>query len=316
MKQFFGFLWILATAIGGCTSTHDAKKGADAAEETPARALPGDFERAAPPAMLTDPRERADYLIAHFWDKFDFTDTMYCHVPDITVQAFVDFLALFPHASSHAKISAGVKKMLASAGVDPVMYTYFGATAERYLYNPNSPMRNDEYYIPFVEHIVESSNVPEVRKMRFRGLLALLYRNRPGGKAEDFTYTTASGKTGRLYALRAEHLLLMFHDPDCMECQHTVEILKNSAAVAAAVSSGRLQVLAVYPDGNAEAWEQHRDDIPPSWINARDKSQTIRNSDIYDLKAIPTLYLLDRDKRVILKDASTADIHAYFEQQR
>ncbi|MDR2680181.1 MAG: DUF5106 domain-containing protein [Tannerella sp.] len=316
MKHVLGIFLILAISIGGCTSKSENKKGDDEAKVTPTPALPGNFERAVPPAMMTNPQERADYLITHFWDKFDFTDTMYCHVPDITEQALVDFIALFPHASSSGKISEGIKKLLTYAEVDNVVYNYFCSTAERYLYTPNSPMRNDEYYTPFVEHIVESSKVSDVNKIRFRALLTLLYRNRIGSKAEDFVYTMASGKTGNLYNLSAKYLLLMFYNPDCVECQRTTEMLKSSTAVADAVASGRLKVLAVYPDENPEVWKEHRRDIPSSWINAYDKSQAVRNNELYDLKAMPTLYLLDRDKKVILKDTSTGDIHEYLERNR
>ncbi|MDR1381158.1 MAG: DUF5106 domain-containing protein [Tannerella sp.] len=316
MKEIFGFLffWILAISATGCTPKNGDKKADEA--QAPAAAMPGNFERAVPPAMVTAPQERADYIVAHFWDKFDFSDTMYCHAPDITEQAFVDFIALFPHTSSHGKISDGVKKLLTSAEVENVMYNYFHSKAEHYLYNPNSPMRNDEYYIPFLEHVVESQKVTDIQKVRPRHLLELAYRNRPGSKAGNFTYTMASGKTGNLYDIPAKYLLLMFYNPGCVECQRTAEMLKNSTAVAAAVESGSLKVLAVYPDENLEEWKQHQKDIPPSWINAHDGALTVKNSEIYDLKAIPTLYLLDRDKKVILKDVSTGDIHGYLEQNR
>lgn len=314
MKRILGFFLIGVMSAGGCVSKKE-ESAAEAVQE-PAPARSGDFERAVPPAMLTEPHERADYLITHFWDKFDFTDTMYCHTPDITEQAFVDFIGFFPHASSYRKISEGIKKMMTAAEVENVMYQYFCSTAERYLYDPNSPMRNDEYYTPFVEHIVNSSKVTDIRKVRFRYLLALLYRNRPGAKAEDFVYTTLSGKTGNLHSLSAKYLLLMFYNPDCEECRHTTEILKNSPVVADAVSSGRLKALALYPDENIEALKKHRNDIPSSWINAYDRSLAIKNNEIYDLKAIPTLYLLDKDKKVILKDTSTADIHEYLERNR
>ncbi|MDR2775462.1 MAG: DUF5106 domain-containing protein [Tannerella sp.] len=318
MKEAFGFLFflMLATSVAGCTSKNEGKKRENKAEEVRPAGTPGNFERAVPPAVITEPQERADYLITHFWDKFNFRDTMYAHVPDITEQAFVDFIALFPHASSYDKISGGVKRLLTSAEVENVMYNYFCSLAERYLYEPNSPMRNDEYFIPFLEHIVDLPKISDVKKVRPRHLLELAYRNRAGSKAEDFVYTTASGKTGRLYDLSAKYLLLMFYNPDCVECQRTTEILKQSPAVADAVSSGRLKVLAVYPDENLEAWKNHQKDIPLSWVNAYDKSLNIKNNEIYDLKAIPTLYLLDKDKKVILKDTSTGDIHEYLDRNR
>jgi hypothetical protein len=316
MKEFFGFLFflMLATSVSGCVSKGEDKKG-ETAKEASHPVKPGNFERAVAPAMITEPQEQADYLVAHFWDKFNFRDTMYAHVPDITERAFVEFIGIFPNTSSYDKISGSVKKLLTSAEVENVMYNYFCSLAERYLYVPNSPVRNDEYFIPFLEHVVESPKIADVKKIRPRHLLELACRNRIGSKAGDFVYTTASGKTGRLYDLSAKYLLLMFYDPDCTECKRTMEILKQSPVVADAVSSGRLKILAVYPDENLDAWKNHLKDIPLSWINAYDNSLVIKN-EIYDLKARPTLYLLDKDKKVILKDTSTGDIHEYFDRNR
>ena len=39
------------------------------------------------------------------------------------------------------------------------------------------------------------------------------------------------------------------------------------------------------------------------WIIAYDAGARISKEELYDLKAIPSMYLLDRDKRVLAKDA-------------
>jgi hypothetical protein len=317
MGKSGGFLFFLIglASVAGCIPGKEDRKVEHAAPEVQTPVLPGNFERAVPPVMMTVPQERADYLVTHFWDKFNFRDTMYCHVPNITEQAFVNFIGLFPHASP-SKIPEGVNKLLGAAEVENVMYTYFCSKAEHYLYDPNSPMRNDEYFIPFLEHLVNSSKVMDVYKIRPRHQLTLAYRNRVGSKAENFTYVQASGKTGSLYGIPAKYLLLMFYNPDCTECRRTTEMLKNSPALAAGISSGNVKVLAVYPDENRDVWEKHLKDIPSGWINGYDRSLAVKNNEIYDLKAIPTLYLLDKDKKVILKDTSTGDIHAYLEKNR
>mgnify|MGYP002527024690 FL=1 len=49
------------------------------------------------------------------------------------------------------------------------------------------------------------------------------------------------------------------------------------------------------------------------WINGYDKKQTIEQNNLYDLKAIPTLYLLDKDKTVLLKDVTTKEIEEYLQ---
>jgi len=306
LTKRFLVVFLIGVMATGCALRE--KKETDNASNTPAK--PKNFERVKPPVLLTDPQALAGYMITHYWDKFDFRDTMYCHAPEITEQAFVDFIILFPHVSE-SKIDEGVKILLDSAEVDEVMYNYFCILADRYLYDPNSPYRNDEYYIPFLEHIVASLKVNEVSKVRPQHVLQLAYRNRPGAKAENFTYTTASGTTGRLYNLSAHNILLMFYNPDCKECKQTTDEIKRSAAITEAISSGRLKVLAVYPDENLDIWRSHLKNIPSTWINGYDKSLTIKNEQVYDLKAIPTLYLLDENKHVLLKDTSVGHINEF-----
>lgn len=315
MRRFCSFLigLILIFLAIGCVSK--GKKESDNPNNTPARSALKPLEPVVPPLLLTDPQARIGFVITHYWEKFDFRDTMYCHAPEITEQAFANFINLLYDAPT-GKVSEAIHKLLDSAQVDEVMYNYFIKLAEHYLYHPNSPMQNEEFYIPFLEHIVASPQVMDVAKIRPQQLLELAYRNRPGAKAEDIVYTTPNGKTGRLYAISARYVLLMFHNPGCKECVITTSELKKSSVITAAITSGQLKVLAVYPDEDLESWRNHLNDMPSSWINGYDKDLVIRNSQTYDLKAIPTLYLLDENKNVILKDIPVAQIHDFLAQNR
>ena len=301
-------LTVTLTVVGCTSKEKKEKKEAENTSQTPAPLK--NFERVMPPALLTDPAERAGYIITHYWTHFNFSDTMYCHAP-ITEQALWEFFSLFQYAT-YKKTTEGIKKLLDAAEVEVVMYNYFIKMAEQWLYDPNSPMRNDEYYIPFVEHVVASSKVADEHKIRYQYLQQVLYRNRPGSKAEDVIYTTASGSTGRLYNISASYVLLMFYNPDCKECKQTTAQLKSATAISAAVTSGKLKVLAVYPDEKIDIWRNHINDIPESWINGYDKTQAVRNNQTYDLKAIPMLYLLDKDKKVVLKDVDVQAVENYF----
>ena len=300
---------IFVINIAGCTPQEN-KKQEEA--KAPVAAAPKNFERAVPPVIMANPQERVEYVLTHFWDKFNFRDTMYCHAPDITDQAFAEFIYLFPYVS-YDKMSKEVKRMLDSATVDVVMYNYFYRLGEHYLYNPNSRTRNDEHFIPFLEHLVSSPKVIESAKIRPQYQLDLAYRNRPGVKASDLTYTLNSGAMGNLYGISARNILLMFYNPDCKECKEVMELLINSPSISAAVSSGRLKILAVYPDEDIEVWKRYQKNIPPTWINGCDKALAVRNKEIYDLRAIPTLYLLDKDKKVIFRDTSVSHIQMYID---
>ncbi|MDR3251397.1 MAG: DUF5106 domain-containing protein [Tannerella sp.] len=309
MRTFLKLFIVLSlvTGVAGCTST-DRKKGGEA----PAKRMPRNFERPKPPVLLTNTREQAEYIITHYWDNFDFTDTMYCHAPAITEQAFVDFLSIFQYAS-YEKVTDGVRKLMQAAEVDSVMFGYFCREAERYLYEPNSALRNDEYFIPFLEQMVVTKRLSDDNKIRPAYMLLLAHKNRPGALANDLEYTLASGQKGRLYNIKSDYLLLMFYNPGCKECRQTMAEIDNTASITAAINAGKLKVLAVYPDENLDEWHGHLKDVPTSWINSYDKMTDVRNRQLYDLKAIPTLYLLDKDKKVILKDVSVGHINGYLE---
>lgn len=64
---------------------------------------------------------------------------------------------------------------------------------------------------------------------------------------------------------------------------------------------GSLSVLAIYPDEDLNAWKKYARSLPQEWIVARYAHPDARKA--YGLPAIPCLYLLDRNKTVILKDA-------------
>ena len=81
------------------------------------------------------------------------------------------------------------------------------------------------------------------------------------------------------------------------------------------MSDKKLKILAVYPDEDLEAWRQHIPDVPATWINSYDNTVSLKNDEIYDLKAIPTLYLLDKTKKVILKDVTFNQLMEFIQMQ-
>lgn len=60
-----------------------------------------------------------------------------------------------------------------------------------------------------------------------------------------------------------------------------------------------------------DEWRKHLNVFPKKWVNAYDKTFAIKDRQLYDLRAIPTLYLLNKDKTVLLKDATSQAIEEY-----
>jgi len=135
-------------------------------------------------------------------------------------------------------------------------------------------------------------------------------------QANDFTYTTASGKTGTLYALEAETLLLYFYDPTCEDCHALMHRLDSLYIINQRITEGRLKVLAIYPEEDTDEWQEQDALMPPAWINGYDKDAKIFTEGLFPLVKLPALYLLDREKRFILKDTSPEAIERKLEKTK
>lgn len=299
-------IWVLFMLIP-CLACCSYIKGADAAD-----AEKNSFSLPEIPSSLIFPQDRASYLVSHYWQNFDFRDTVLISKPEITEQAFVDFIDILPNVP-YDNAERAITKLMDSASVDVRMFSHFTDLAEKYLYDPNSAFRNDEYYIPVLQYILADGKLDESAKVRPRYQLGMAMRNRPGAEAADFIYTLPGGKTGRMKDIKADYTVLFFNNPDCPECKMVKEFMTGSPVFLRMAEGNRqkhpsLAVLAVYTDSDISSWRSAS--YPEFMINAYDASGTINKEQLYDLKATPTLYLLDKDKYVILKDATVEQVEA------
>lgn len=257
---------------------------------------------------------RADYLVSHYWDSFDFSDTAYINLPEITEQAFVDFLDVLPHVDklkAYFSIAAMLERALTEEPAG-IVYAYFIGLYRDYLYDPNSPMRDEEYYIPVAKHISENSANDMATKERAVFDLSMMLKNRKGNIATNFTYTLTNGDKDKLHSIKAEYTLLFFYYSDCMDCKRTKKILENSQIINSLLRTGKLKILALYPGSDIKMWRTYSTTIPQQWINAYDSSedQIVKNK-LYSICAIPSLYLLDSEKRVVMKDVTAEQVFAF-----
>jgi hypothetical protein len=138
------------------------------------------------------------------------------------------------------------------------------------------------------------------------GLLSHPYiSNSIGTQANDFVYTLADGSQHRMHDIEASYTILMFSNPGCPMCREIMEEITSSPLLNELTERGDLRTLSLYPDEDLEAWHEHFEDMPTSWIRAYDKGQQITIERLYNLSAIPALYLLDKQKRVIIKDGTS-----------
>ena len=313
MKRLaIGLLGTIMMGIVACGNTthHKKDKEGQAVELQQKRA----FRLPEVPAVLQTPEQRMAYVIQHYWDHFDFCDTAYVHLPDITEQAAVNYMDLLQRISQEEALSA-LSDMVGKASVEPRMMSYFWQVFFRYWHEPNSPLKNEDMFILFCKGVEKTLQVEDYLRERAAYLRQMAEKNRPGMQASDFVYTLASGKQGNLHGLKAEYTLVFFYDPDCHTCSDIKQAMKRSLRLKDMVTKGQVKVLTVYPDEDVALWRERLPEMEKEWVNAYDKGQILTREQRYDLTSIPSFYLLDKDKKVLLKDADWREIMQFLENK-
>ena len=267
----------------------------------------------SPPAFLDGESSRLSWLCEHYWDNLDWDDVRWIADTAALEGAFTPWAQILSRLPQEQTVPL-VRNLISQGNDHPRMQLCLLNVAEYFWHHPNSPFRSEELFIPVLETVVDAPGIDSLYKIRPRSQLSSARKNRPGSRAADFTYETGGGGRGTLYGFRSEYTLLMFYNPGCPECARIESYIPCSEVFGPLLSSGRLKVLAVYPDEDVEAWRKHLPQMPRGWTVVH-APMGKGGRGAYDLPGIPALYLLGRDKTVLVKDGPVESLESWFSQQ-
>ena len=282
-------------------------------------ALP--FPDVVVPAMIQDRHEAAEYLAEHWWDgltdphrSFPCDSTMISGVLRGDVeQKFANWTVVLDAVEHDVAVKA-VNRLFERAlscerqDTSSNVFEEMTSIVQKYLYDPNSPMRNEDFYAPYVTRLSQCEFVDEGMRQAYAFDAKMCSLNKVGTKASDFWFSDVRGVMTRLYDIEAEYVLLFFSNPGCTACMDIINSLKSFPQVTNGIESGSLAVLNIYIDEDLKAWKEYMPIYPKEWYNGYDPYYLIRTDVLYNVRAIPSLYLLDKDKKVIMKDVAESRI--------
>ena len=172
--------------------------------------------------------------------------------------------------------------------------------AEQHYASPADSLHNEEAYIAALLDVINDSTLDENEKVRPRFLLESAMKNRIGTVAADLELSNPDGNTCHLHQLDSVLTLLFFNSPDCGSCQINKERLDTIQDINDYVNAGLLQIVAIYPYDDKDLW--CNTNYPSNMLNFWNEDQAVYEDDVYDLPCIPVYYLLNRDRRVLIKN--------------
>ena len=296
------------------------------AAKTPAQPARRAFPEVEIPAMITQAEDRVDYMVNHQWDKFTDTSAVYfCDsltVNGVALQDLEGQMGLFSTLLQNVPIQTAkgaVARLFARAEAfgrrypESNLFPKMAELADKYFYDPNSPVRCEDLYGVYAALLAESELVEEAYKPKHRYDAEMCAKNPIGSVATDFPFTDARGKVHTLHGIRADYTLLIFGNPGCNACRELMEQMEQMPRVTQAIAEGRLKVVDVFIDPEIDDWMAQASDFPKNWICGYDHRLAVTNDRIYNVRGIPSIYLLDRDKNVLLKDAPQENVMAFLE---
>jgi len=138
----------------------------------------------------------------------------------------------------------------------------------------------------------------------------MLMSNLIGEQAANLEMTDTSGNTSTLYDVKSGYIVICFWDPTCGHCQ--IEVPRLDSIYQAKWKNEGVKMYGVLSEAHEkEKWKQFINEHHlQDWINVYqtdEQKKAIEDAkqpsykQLYDVVQTPTLYLLDKDKRIIAK---------------
>jgi thiol-disulfide isomerase/thioredoxin len=247
-------------------------------------------------------------LLEHFFDNIDFSDERILRFPVLEEKTNTYFRNIVPpHPDT---LQFRITQFLAKAKASEQVHLW----AVRYLYGlfreasfPGSAavcsFLATRYILP---DPLRWKDAAFVEKVRNRVLKA--DRNAPETLATDLVLKTPEGTTVNLHSVVARYTILYFFNPECESCVSVTTALLN---LYQRFRKKGITVFAVYPDKNKDEWVNYITGLKAGWINVYDPDGTQKIEEKYDIFAIPLIYLLDQNKKVIKQDIPVTELERF-----
>jgi len=251
------------------------------------------------------------YFKNHFWDDVYFFDERIVRTPvfEPKLDRYFDEL-VFPHADSVIReIDWMMSFATASPEVEKFLLVKFvnRYLNQKYMWEDKVFVHLFEKYFSQKEYTWLSQKGKKTIFDRAYSLMANLF----GNAASDIELPDSAGKLQRLYAVDSPYVLVCFWDPACSHCKETLPRIDSVYRSKWQKSGVGIFAVAKESDLGKSEWkkfisEHHLSDwvhvyYSKSEENARISAGIPGYMQLYDVLSVPTLYLLDKEKRIIAK---------------
>lgn len=270
------------------------------------------------PAAKTDSQFAYRYYKKHYWDDVNLWDDRLVRTPffESRVDKYMERL-VYPASDSVIK---ELDWMMSFANANDEMQRFLLLKfVNRYL--NQKYMWEDAVFVHLFEKYFAQKEYPWLTQQGRKIITDRAYNlmaNIMGSPAAEIDLPDSNGKRQNLYGVEAPFVLVTIWDPTCGHCKEVLPKLDSLYRSKWKANGLKLYALAKETDGNKKDWtsfiQKHdlREWVHVYYSKEDDKARINANipgySQLYDVQSFPTLYLLDKDKRIIAKKVSFGQV--------
>ncbi|MCX7955196.1 MAG: redoxin domain-containing protein [Bacteroidales bacterium] len=256
------------------------------------------------------------YYKDHYWDNVDFSDDRLLRTPFIEQKIkefYKDVVVTNPDSLSKEAI-----KLIERARANRNFFQYVVAYSANY-FETSQIMGLDKVFVDIAERYYLKGECWWADSTLIAKIAERVIKIKPniiGNVAPDLKMQDIEGNWQQLKYIKADYIILAFWEPSCGHCKK--EIPKLFEYFKTVVDSG-VAVFAVYTQQDFDEWKKFVDEKNlyfPKWFNVWDRYNFTNFRLLYDIYSTPTIYVIDKDKKIIAKRIGADQIPNFIRQHR
>lgn len=156
----------------------------------------------------------------------------------------------------------------------------------------------------------EADWVDEYNMRNLRDKAENLENNLCGNKALDFALPTPGGEITSLYEVESEYTVLLFWSTRGNWNKRRLENLKQLGET----EDQDFKIVAVFVD-DSSSWQQRIENAGvQNWVHMQTTTRNVELRKNYNAYSTPKIFLLDKDKKIVLKNVTVQSIRSFFDR--
>ncbi|MFN0083685.1 MAG: redoxin domain-containing protein [Ferruginibacter sp.] len=259
----------------------------------------------------------------HYWDGISFMDERIIRTPFFLPKLETYYREVMPQSSDSLIKDIDYKLLLARSNTEMYKFLLNWFTDE---YISPKYMGQDAVFVHLYEQYHSKGITTWLNEKQHEAITRrafMVMANLIGEKAADMQFVDTAGIQTSLYNVDAPYTVVVFWDPSCGHCKQ--ELPRIDSIYRANWQKKNVKIYAVLSESEKmkPEWLSYiREHNIGHWINVyqtkssldlETKEQRPSYRQLYDVVLTPTLYLLDKDKRIVAKKLTLEQINDLLE---